>query len=375
MLPTCVLCNSGSLSVIGTLPHGVTSDSKLWPRAGQLLVCKKCGHVQKNLDPQWHADACSIYANYRVHAVASVHDHTLFDSFGQSTSKSAFIIQELLKQIQLPASGKLLDVGCGSGGFLQQFNTIMPAWSLNGMDITTRFCKQVMQIPGVKCFYTDYSSIKTVFDFITLNDVFEHIAEPSNLLRTLRGLLKKDGMLFIRCPNFLLNPFDLAIVDHCSHYTPQVLLAFLQRHGFCVQLVLQDLLKKEIVIVASLDAQDSCACNMADTTCENEQSAHAAYQWLTELPALLKDNACIYGSSVAATWSAGFNDSKLFFFVDDDIIRQGKLHLGRKIVSMQQVPATMPIFLAFPPFQAQSLLKRLTVKYPEHTFIVPVRSN
>lgn len=371
MLPVCVLCNNSQFTAIGTLPHGVTSDSRLWPHAGQILVCKECGHVQKKIDAQWHTDVLSIYNKYRVHAVSSVHDHALFDSSGQLQSKSAFVIQQLLKQVQLPASGDLLDVGCGIGGFLRQFHAVLPAWSLYGMDIAKHFREQILGISGVQDFYTEYSSIKSCFDLITLNDVFEHLPDPSGVLLALKPLLKPEGKVLIRCPNFLVNPFDLTLVDHCSHYTPQTLATFLQKNGFQVQFVLKDVFKKEISVVASMQGEKNFNKNdeIGIDVFENEKQSRAAFRWLTDLYSLLHQNISVYGSSVAATWSAGICKEKLLFFVDDDVHRQGEMHLGHKIIPLNQAPVGKPIFLAFPPVQAQGIRDRLRIQYPEHVFM------
>lgn len=372
----CILCNTSQCKFLGTLPHGVTSDSRLWPYSGQLLVCEHCGHIQKNLNEKWLKDVASIYASYRVHAIEGVQDHMLFDRDGVSQSKSAQILQRLRKEVELPTTGHVLDVGCGIGSFLRQFHTIMPTWALHGLEVAVHFRERVLAIPGVEAFYTDIADIKKCFDLIVLNDVLEHVPQPVELLTNLKKLLKPGGKLFIRCPNFAINPFDLCIVDHCSHYTQALLRPLLQKMGFTVRFIFTDWLEKEHVLIACLQGQDcheSCDA-VSELPLHQEQVYRAAVQWLNDnsylLAAKTKIGLGIYGTSVAATWAAGFCNEKLLFFVDDDEQRQGKTHLGREIIPMCQAPADIPVFLAFPPAQAASLVQKVTRRYPLHKFLL-----
>ena len=60
-----------------------------------------------------------------------------------------------------------------------------------------------MQIP-----FGSFSKDATKFDFIFLNDVFEHVSDPGFVLKQLAGKLKTGGKLFIDTPRqFWIYPF------------------------------------------------------------------------------------------------------------------------------------------------------------------------
>jgi spore coat polysaccharide biosynthesis protein SpsF len=61
-------------------------------------------------------------------------------------------------------------------------------------------------------------------DFITMNAVIEHIANPSHILGEIKRVLKKGGLLFIRTPNWQLD-FKNFYNDptHIKPYSPQTL--------------------------------------------------------------------------------------------------------------------------------------------------------
>ena len=99
-------------------------------------------------------------------------------------------------------SGRLLDVGCGSGVFLYGFRQRFPAWHVVGIEPTKDFAdvarKQGIEI--VPC-YLQADAFSVVFDLITLIHVVEHLDRASDLLRIVKGYLKPGGLIYIECPS------------------------------------------------------------------------------------------------------------------------------------------------------------------------------
>lgn len=92
--------------------------------------------------------------------------------------------------------GKTLDIGCGNGDFLKTRPGSV------GCDINpfnTEFCNKV----GLEAYpYTSYplKFENESFDSIFLDNVLEHIDDPSDLLIDAKRLLKKDGIFLIGVP-------------------------------------------------------------------------------------------------------------------------------------------------------------------------------
>ncbi len=70
-------------------------------------------------------------------------------------------------------------------------------------------------------------------DFITMNAVIEHIHNPSHILSEIHRVLKKDGLLFIRTPNWQMD-FKNFYNDptHIKPYTPNSLETTLKLSSF-----------------------------------------------------------------------------------------------------------------------------------------------
>jgi SAM-dependent methyltransferase len=102
-----------------------------------------------------------------------------------------------LKQIQPPLQARILDVGSGSGAFLQTLAGLGFV-SLYGID---PFLPEA-EVRG-RGFLIERKSLaqtEGVFDVITLNHVFEHMPDPLPTLQEIRRHLAPRGIALIRIP-------------------------------------------------------------------------------------------------------------------------------------------------------------------------------
>lgn len=109
------------------------------------------------------------------------------------------LVEKLKKY--LPSSGKLLDVGCGAGIFLDVMKK--NGWDVYGQD-TSPFAVEYCRKNGYKVFNSSLDKIDLPdnnFDVITILDVIAHIKNPLSYLKTCRRALKPDGILIIKTPN------------------------------------------------------------------------------------------------------------------------------------------------------------------------------
>lgn len=82
-------------------------------------------------------------------------------------------------------------------------------------------------------------------DFITMNAVIEHIYNPSNILNECYRVLKKDGIIIIRTPNFQLDYKNFYNdPTHVKPYTPKSLTKILELHNFKVDFCESGLIEK-----------------------------------------------------------------------------------------------------------------------------------
>ena len=104
---------------------------------------------------------------------------------------------ELYKEELLDSS--VLDFGCGKGGFLKNLKYNNISKDLYGLELN-QVNNRNINSNGIKC-VSHTHELKTKFDYIFLNHVFEHLTDPINVLKNLIKLLKKDGKIIIEIPH------------------------------------------------------------------------------------------------------------------------------------------------------------------------------
>jgi 2-polyprenyl-3-methyl-5-hydroxy-6-metoxy-1,4-benzoquinol methylase len=101
----------------------------------------------------------------------------------------------------LSGTGHLLDIGCGSGGFLGLARDM--GWQVLGVEPDPDAVEACTRL-GLDVRVGDVgalSQMSAAFDVVTLNHVLEHVHEPVELLEHCRRLLKPGGTLWIETPN------------------------------------------------------------------------------------------------------------------------------------------------------------------------------
>ncbi len=136
-------------------------------------------------------------------------------------------------------SGRMLDVGCGSGFLASLFAGA--GWDVTGVerdDDTAIHARETYRIAVV----TDIDDARGPFDLIMVNHVLEHLDDPLRMLEKSRELLAPGGKLIIAVPNFSslqamvggAGWFHLDMPFHLYHFSEQGLVGLLHKAGFSV---------------------------------------------------------------------------------------------------------------------------------------------
>lgn len=92
---------------------------------------------------------------------------------------------------------KILDFGCGNGGFLLNAQKI--AQKVAGVELQK--CLQNFFEQKKLEVYSDINQLTEKFDFVTLFHVLEHIKDPIELLKSIGSKLEENGEIIIEVPN------------------------------------------------------------------------------------------------------------------------------------------------------------------------------
>ena len=108
--------------------------------------------IQKITDAQWKAEIENIYSNYKMYELTDGADQTLFTEDGATRAEK--IVEIISKSLPEDFTGSVLDIGCGTGGFLKAFSAKYPKATLFGQEIDDRNLRYLKRIPNFKNLYT-----------------------------------------------------------------------------------------------------------------------------------------------------------------------------------------------------------------------------
>ena len=137
--------------------------------------------------------------------------------------------------------GKVLDVGCGRGLFLDIMRR--GGWHVAGSELNKETASYAENVYGLKVYtgnIAEHFLAPESFQVINIRGVLEHLKEPDAMLSEAHRLLKKGGLLVILVPDirsfeFKLgreNWFHLDLPYHLFQFTEEGLIRLLKKKGF-----------------------------------------------------------------------------------------------------------------------------------------------
>ncbi|WP_338874015.1 class I SAM-dependent methyltransferase [Spirosoma sp. SC4-14] len=199
--------------------------------------CEQCGFRLTNPRP----DGSSIGFYYKSDQYVSHNDqskgliNTAYRLVRNYTLRSKL---KLIKELN-GKEGKLLDIGCGTGAFLEICRN--NNWTIAGMepDPDARTIAEAKLQIAIKTEIGELAGTGP-FNIITLWHVLEHIPDLNKTISQLYDLLDRNGTLLIAVPNSAsydaeyFNEYWAAydVPRHLYHFVPTTIEALFKKHGF-----------------------------------------------------------------------------------------------------------------------------------------------
>lgn len=219
----CLLCRTEGVLLYNSLRDCLFGAPGNW----SLMQCPKCQLVWLNPHPAAD-DIGRLYSQYFTHQTLNAPKGNLADlnkilkasilqsSFDYPMKVSNRIIGPVLSKIGLlrdiagsnvrylkgSEKGRLLDVGCGNGIFLDQMKQL--GWDVVGVEPDEGAVSIAVQKFGLEVLHGSLEEAKFPnghFDAITLNHVIEHVLDPIELLKECCRVLRPGGKLVVVTPN------------------------------------------------------------------------------------------------------------------------------------------------------------------------------
>lgn len=220
----CMLCGEVERTVVGTVGRGL--------KPLITVLCDGCGLVSHDPLPTG-AELDAFYASdYRKNYKGVLKPKAKHSLRAQ---RSAALRAVRLKALIQPGS-RVLDIGASSGEYVYMMGKL--GFHASGVEPNDGYRHFGMVTYGIEVTNQKLEPEAFgagIFDLITLNHVFEHLADPLDALSCFRRWLAPDGLLFIEVPNIEGVQKQRGNLFHYAHvwnFSPATLKATLSRAGF-----------------------------------------------------------------------------------------------------------------------------------------------
>lgn len=250
-----------------------------------IVCCKNCGFTYTNPRPTsdsmfyFYPDSAAYFQPQSQPVIKRhtwrtwLRDGAMAYFFGYSTtretqgllSKLFFAVfggplLHMLQTAHVPLHvkhGKILDIGCSWGGYLQRMERL--GWETYGIEMNEVSAKHARSILKTgEIFVGTLESVPlnhNEFDVVHGSMVLEHIADPLAALRKMHTVLKKNGQLILSVPNFEGFEFRvfgrycyaLQVPQHLNHFVPNSLALVLKAQGFEIRSMVFERVDRDIL--------------------------------------------------------------------------------------------------------------------------------
>lgn len=218
----------------------VFDDRYAYPGRFTLLKCKSCGHL--HIDKLFsNQELTNMYSRYYPRSKLDVSQSIA------PPKKNRFLLwldgdcSSVCRWV--PEKVKVLDIGCGFGGSLAYHKSRgCDVYGVEADENIQRVVDEYGFNVHVGPFNADiYES--DFFDYVTMDQVFEHMVNPIATLDGVAKILKQGGRLLLAVPNpqgwgakfFAERWVNWHAPYHLHHYTVSSMTAFAEKAGFHIE--------------------------------------------------------------------------------------------------------------------------------------------
>ena len=225
----CYNCNNTEF-----VTHIKSKDFSVTKESFTVVTCDNCGFTFTNPRPTGsELGKYYLSEHYISHTNAS---KTLFEKIYQLIRKIS--IKRKYRLISSYASkGKILDIGCGTGDFLNMCK--QKQWKTNGIEPNERARRQCIDRYGLDVSESvNLEEVEGRFDIITMWHVLEHVDKLNETIIHLQRLLSENGRIIIAVPN--INSYDCSFYNkywagydlpiHLYHFTKESIFNIFKKH-------------------------------------------------------------------------------------------------------------------------------------------------
>lgn len=222
---------------------GATEARRLFSKDGvDFLQCRRCGL-------EWVDPLPDMETMHRLYSSPKYYNTDNISQYGYSDyvrNKHLYVnlfnrrLDEILHYTG-GRRGRLLDVGCALGILLELAR--LRGWEVQGVDVSayaTDIARDYYNLDVLTGELANAAYPDGRFDVVVMDDLIEHVADPTALVIEARRILAPGGLLTLNTPNraglwhLLMGRrwFHYRQTEHTFFFSPPVISRLLERYGF-----------------------------------------------------------------------------------------------------------------------------------------------
>lgn len=212
------------------------------------IVCNVCGAevstvlISKGGHHVYQCTACGLaFTHPQPQAIDEQYDYSYFDLYRKRRKFRLERANTRLKAIELIGEpGRLLDIGCSLGYFVEAANA--RGWCASGIEISPFASEEARQLgldvrTGI---LEDAGHPDASFECVTMWDVLEHVPDPTAHMLGVHRILSSGGLVVIGTPNLAHVQFrrkreqwrHLKPAEHIFYFQESSISLLLRKTGF-----------------------------------------------------------------------------------------------------------------------------------------------
>jgi len=228
--------------------NGTATTKRYEKRGFSIVQCNSCGMVytnprltQQKIVELYDADYFQGHGfDTSINYVAEVNEHTATKANYTLNDWDLDWITSLLKESGKQPPYRLLEIGCGTGVFLDKARK--HGFDCEGLELSS-YAAEFVRKMGIPVRTESIESAKDApgsWDVIVMREVIEHLPHPLESLKTVHSWLKPGGVLFMAtgnydCPERKVKGSDWFYFmpeGHLYYYSNKTMTNYLKKVGF-----------------------------------------------------------------------------------------------------------------------------------------------
>lgn len=231
----CPVCGSEKFETIFTAKDYLVSNQEF-----DILHCSNC--TLRITFPKPNIDEISKYYNSEEYISHKEEGRSLINKIYKIVQKISLVKKRRLVEKYFGGEkGSLLDIGCGTGDFI---NVMQKAdWQVSGVEPDNNARRIAQELSSAQIFSIEqHLNDTSKYDVITMWHTLEHIHDIHKQISKIDEMLDEDGMLYIAVPNY--TSFDAEyykqnwaaydVPRHLNHFSPQAMQILFEKYEYSI---------------------------------------------------------------------------------------------------------------------------------------------